>query len=134
MKSAPARNKLKGFTLIELVMTIVVVGIMAVPLSLLVSQHTQSVFQSADYTAALNLARGEMEKVNNMAYANIASASFSNYQGYNYDLNRTVAYVQGSAATAESLKQITVSLTQHGKVTVLLSLVAYIAKNVSYGL
>jgi prepilin-type N-terminal cleavage/methylation domain-containing protein len=134
MKSVHVRNKIKGFTLIELVMTIMVVGIMAVPLSLLVSQHTQSVFQSADFTAALNLARAEMEKVNNTAYANIVSASFPNYQGYNYDLNRTVAYVQGSAATAESLKQVTVSVTEHADAAVLLSLVTYVVKNVSYGL
>jgi prepilin-type N-terminal cleavage/methylation domain-containing protein len=131
-KKRPVRKR--GFTLIELVMTMVVVGIVSIPLSLLLSQHTQSVFQSADYTAALNLARLEMDKVNNMAYADIVSASFSNYQGYDYDLTRTMDYAQGSALTTQSLKKITVSLTRHGSATELLSLVTYIAKNVSYGL
>jgi prepilin-type N-terminal cleavage/methylation domain-containing protein len=124
----------RGFTLIELVMTMVVMGIAAIPLSLLISQHTMSVFQSADYTATLNLARLEMDKVNNMPYAGIANASFSNYQGYDYDLARTVSYAYGSALSAQSLKKITVSLTKHGSAVVLFNLVTYIAKNVSYGL
>jgi prepilin-type N-terminal cleavage/methylation domain-containing protein len=130
---APSR-KAKGFTLIELIMTIVVVGIAAIPLSLLLGKHTQSVFQSADYTMALNLARLEMEKANNLAYTNINSASFSNYGGYDYDVTRAVGYAQGSALTPQSLKQVTVSVTRHGSPTVLFSLVTYIANNVSYGL
>jgi prepilin-type N-terminal cleavage/methylation domain-containing protein len=123
-----------GFTLIELIMTIVVVGLIAVPLSISLTEQVQGVVQSSASTSALNLARFEMEVVNNLAYTNIASASFANYQGYPYDIDRTVAYVQGSAASAESLKSITVSVKKAGSATVLVSLVTYIAKNLSYGL
>ena len=125
-----------AFTLIELIMTIVVVSIAAIPLSLLVSQHVTSVFQSADYTMAVNLGRFEMEKVNNMIYANIATASFSNYQGYSYDITRTVSYAPGggSGATAESLKKIQVDVKKAGSATVIVSFITYIAKNVLYGL
>lgn len=124
----------RGFTLIELMMTIVVVSIVAIPLSLLLSQHISSVFQSEDYTLAVNLARLEMEQINNMNYTNIVSADFSNYQGYNYTLNRTVAYVAGDQASPESLKKMTVVLRKPNDPKALLSLVAYIAKNIAYGL
>lgn len=126
--------KKKGFTLIELIMTIVVVGLIAVPLSISLVEQVQGVTQSTDYTAALNLARFEMERVNNLAYASITSTSFSNYQGYPYDIDRTMAYAQGNAGSAESLKQITVSVKKAGDSTVLLSLKTYIAKNITYGL
>ena len=128
------RLRHQGFTLIELILTIIVVGIAAIPLSLMVFQHIESVYTSEDYTLARNLARSDLELVNNTAYANILTATFLRYQGYNYDLTRTVTFAQGSAASAESLKQITVSVTRHGSATVLLTLTTCIAKNVNYGL
>jgi prepilin-type N-terminal cleavage/methylation domain-containing protein len=128
------RRRTKGFTLIELIMTIVVVGLIAVPLSLSLTAQVQGMVKSGAYTAALNLARFEMERVNNLAYAGITSASFPNYQGYPYDVNRSVTYAQGNDSSLESLKQVTVNVTPAGSSTVLVSLTVYIAKNVSYGL
>lgn len=115
-------------------MTIVVVGLIAVPLSISLVEQVQGVTQSADYTAALNLARFEMERVNNLAYHSISKDSFSNYQGYAYDIDRSVTYVEGNAGSAESLKQITVDVKKADSATVLVSLVTYIAKNMAYGL
>lgn len=134
MKLIPRLRPKAGLTLVELIMTIVVVGIVAVPISLFISRNTESVFYCEDLTIALNLAKFEMERVNNLTYANIISDSFPNYQGYNYNVTRSVTYVQGSGATPESLKKITVSVTKTGSASVLVSLVTYIAKNVSYGL
>lgn len=115
-------------------MTIVVVGLIAVPLSISLVEQVQGVTQSADYTAALNLARFEMERVNNLAYHSISKDSFSNYQGYAYDIDRSVTYVEGNPGSPESLKQITVDVKKADSTTVLVSLVTYIAKNMSYGL
>ena len=115
-------------------MTIVVVGLIAVPLSLSLTAQVQGMVKSGSYTAALNLARFEMERVNNLAYAGITSASFPNYQGYPYNVDRSVTYVQGNDSSAESLKQVTVNVTQPGSSAVLISLTVYIAKNVSHGL
>lgn len=115
-------------------MTIIVVAIIAIPLSLLLSQHISSVFEAEDYAFAVNLGRMEMEKVNNLTYTGINSATFSNYEGYNYDIGRTVNYVQGNAGTPESLKRITVEVRKAGSATVLFSLVTYIARNINYGL
>jgi prepilin-type N-terminal cleavage/methylation domain-containing protein len=133
MKSQRKCFRKSGFTLIELVMTIVVVSIVAIPLSLLVNQHLTSVSQSSAYSTAVNLARFEMEKVNNMNYANISSVTVPNYEGYNFDVTRTVAFVQGNAGSLESLKQIRVEVKNAGSSAVLFSLITYLAKNVSYG-
>jgi prepilin-type N-terminal cleavage/methylation domain-containing protein len=124
----------KGFSLIELIMTIVVVSIVAIPLSLLISQHVESAIQSEDYAMAVNLARFEMEKVNNMNYTSIVDASFSNYQGYNYDVTRTVTYAQGNGSSTESLKQIEVTVRKSATGSDMVRLVTYIAKNVNYGI
>ncbi|MFA6129405.1 MAG: type II secretion system protein [Candidatus Omnitrophota bacterium] len=124
----------RGFTLIELIMAIVVVGIIALPISITLGKHVQSVFVSQDYTTALNLARFDMEQALNTAYASLSNASFNNYQGYDYNLSRTVTYAQGSSGSAESLKLVTISVTKAGKADVLVTLKTYIAKNVTSGL
>ena len=128
--------KKSAFTLIELIMTLVVVGIVALPISITLSKQVQSVFVSQDYTTALNLARFEMENVLNTAYNSIAvgTTSSPNYQGYAYDLITTVSYAFGTALTAESVKLVTISVTKAGSAIVLVTLNNYIAKNVTWGL
>ena len=128
------RYENRGFSLIELIMTIVIVGIVSIPLGLLLSRHYESIFISEDYHNAMNLARFEMERVRNMSYANIITASFSNYQGANYDVVRTVTFVQGTALTAESLKRVLVQVRKSGTLTIIFSSNTFIARNVSYGL
>ncbi len=120
-------------------MTIVVVTIVAIPVSLFLSQHIQSTFQSEDLTIARQLARFEMAKVNNMDYDSIDDASFSNYEGYDYNLIRRVSFVYPSIVAKETLKKIIVEVTKPGAASavspdVLVRLVTYIASNVSYGL
>ena len=133
MKKQRSKNYLSGFTLVELVMTIVVVAIVSIPLSLMISQHMRSVFESVDNTMAANLASFEMERVKNLSYANIVSGNFLNYQGYPYDVIRTVTFAQGSALTFESLKQVRVDVQKSGNPKILYTLFTYIANNVGYG-
>ena len=127
-----------GFTLIELMMTIIVTGIIAVPLSLLLFQHVDSTFKSQYYTLGLNLARFEIEKVSNLVYATVTTGTFNfpNYNGYNYDVTRTVSYVPGTGtdASTENLKLVKVDAKKAGSATVLVSLQTYLVKNVTYGL
>lgn len=127
-RSAPRLRLKKGFSLIELVMTIVVVAIAAIPLSLLVSRHIPSTFAMEDYARALNLARLDIEQVNNTVYAGIVPTS---YPSGNYDISRAVSEVTSGT---EARKQITVTVTRHGTATVLISLISRIAKNVTYSL
>lgn len=117
-------------------MTIVVVGIISVPLSLFVVRIANSAFQSRDHALGVNLARLEMEKVYNTPYASltIGTTNFSNYQGYSYNVARTVAYVFGNDAAAESLKLVTVTVTRPTDSQIVGKLMTQIAKNVAYGL
>ena len=115
-------------------MTIVVVSIVAVPLSLLVFKQIDSVFGAEDFSIAQNLSRLEMEKVNNADYSNIVSQSFSNYEGYSFDLEKIVTYEYGDASSAESLKKIQIDVKRSGASSDLISLVTYLAKNVNYGI
>ena len=130
LKSLHRRSQ--GFTLIELIMAIVVVGIVVIPLSITLSEHIQSVFQSQDLTMADNLARFDLEQMNNTAYASIVSATISGYQGYAYDLTRTVSFVNGTAVSAESTKKVTLQVTKTGSAQVLVKLVTYITRNMRY--
>ncbi len=115
-------------------MTIVAAGIVAIPLSLLVSEHIRSVFKASDDTLAFNLAEFEMEKVNNTSYSSISSANTSNYEGYSYDVTRTVSYAYGTSGSSQSVKKIQVDVKKSGSAVVLASLITYIAKNVNYGI
>jgi prepilin-type N-terminal cleavage/methylation domain-containing protein len=124
--------KFSAFTLIELIMTIIVIGIIAIPLSLLVSQHIESIFQSEDLTIGANLVRFEMEVVNNMNYTNIVNATFNQYQGYNYNVTRSVSYAHGSGVSSESTKKVTVEVSKIGQTNVIVGLVTYITRNINY--
>ena len=124
----------KGFTLIELIMTIVVVAIISVPLSLLIVQHYESVFRSKDFTAGINLARLEMEKVNNLSYDAIIDYSLDNYEGFPYLVTRTVGFAAGDDLSPESLKQVVVTVRRSATGNDFVKLITYIAKNVTYGL
>ncbi len=131
MKLVKLFRKKSAFTLIELMMTIVVVGIVALPISVTLAKHVQSVFVSQDYTSALNLARFEMEKIINTTYTSVASVATNNYQGYAYNVATTVAE---TISGLQAYKIITVSVTKAGSSTVLVTLKNYIVKNVTWGL
>jgi len=127
-------RKKSAFTLIELIMTIVVVGVVALPIAITLSQHVQSVFDSQDYTMALDLARFKMEEFLNTAYASIAvGTTVSNYPGYAYDLTSVVTLVTESPPGSEAYKTISISLAKTGSVAALVTLKTYVA-NATWGL
>lgn len=128
-------KKNKGFTLIETIMAIVLLGIIAVTIGLFVSQQLQAVARTQEYTSALDLGRFEMERVANLAFTAIpaGATTTANYQTYPYDLVRTVSYVFGSDATPESLKQVTVEVRKSGSSENLVKIITYIARNLTFG-
>jgi type II secretory pathway pseudopilin PulG len=135
MKFFKLFRKNKSFTLIELVMTIVVVGIVALPISITLSKHVQSVFDSQNYTLALDLARFKMEEFINTAYASIAvGTTVSNYSGYvSYDVTSVVTLVTETSPGTETYKTISISVAKTGSGTPLITLKTYIA-NAIWGL
>lgn len=89
-----------GFTLIELIVTIVVLGLVLIPLGLMCGEYMNAIVYSRDSGVAGNLVKIEMAKVNNLAYADpTLSTSYdstsSNYESYPYDLRRQVNNVPG---------------------------------------
>lgn len=115
-------------------MVIVILGIISAAVGTFVIELSIASARSSEYTTAMNLARMEMEVVNNLPYASITSLTTNNYNGYLYTVVRTVSFVFGDALSAESLKQILIQVRKSGSTDNLATLYTYIAKNVTAGL
>jgi prepilin-type N-terminal cleavage/methylation domain-containing protein len=124
----------RGFTLIEVVITIVIWAILIIPIAYMVKEHIIGTARAGDIARAYNLARLEMAKVNNLSYSDGTLADGYNntttdYEGCGYDLNRAVSYANPPANT---LKKVTVIVYESGTTNQLANLVTYVA-NVSVG-
>lgn len=127
----------KGFTLFELVITIVIAGIFLAGIANSYRQITEAVIRSSDLSKAISLSEREFSVVNTINYTDTTLADgynnlSSNYQGSGYDLRRQVSYDAGTDATAQSLKRITVTLYRSGSASPILSTAALRARNVTY--
>lgn len=113
------RFLINGFTLIELIMTILLIGIVIIPSSIFIIESVRGAFKSEDIIIAVNLARMELEKINNLTYDHtdmlIGTTDVSKYNGYNYDLRRTVIYIEYKPPWKESVKEIRVEVYPAGK-------------------
>ena len=110
-----AKNK-TAFTLIELIMTVVLVAIVVIPSSIFIVESIGGAFRAGDTTVVVNLARMEIERTNNLAYAHADIAGegitpIPDYEGYNYDLSREVAFIDGDT----DIKEINVKVYPAGK-------------------
>ncbi|MBU0710205.1 MAG: prepilin-type N-terminal cleavage/methylation domain-containing protein [Candidatus Omnitrophica bacterium] len=128
------RHKL-GFTMIELIIAIVLLGITMIPLGLMSIEFVKAIPYSRDLGIAQELAKTEMAKINNLSYSDSTlddgyDNTASNYEGYLYDLRRTVNYVSG---WNNNLKEVQVRVYPSGvTVNPLTNLLAYVA-DVSFG-
>ena len=124
----------KSFTLIELIVTIVVLGMVMVPLGFMSIEYVRSIVYSRDLGIAEGLVRLEMSKINNLDYEDATlddgyDTTTNNYEGYSLNLNRKVDYVPD---TDNNLKKVEVSVYESGTTTQLVKLVTYVA-SVSFG-
>ncbi len=122
-------NRSKGVTLVELVVAIVILVLISIPTGLMIAEQIQGMAASSDMTVAGNLARYEMEKLNNLLFASITSGS-SAYPGYAYDVARTVVTTTGGNGAL--LKDITITVSRTGDPTAIVTLYSSIANNVTY--
>jgi len=121
-------NKIRGYTLVEIVITITILGLLLIPLGIMITEFTQAIVYSRDLGVAEALARTEMAKVNNIAYGSLVTSNQTNYEGYAYDLYRTV-----SAGPVANLLQVDIKVYPAGSVTQLLAhIVTYVA-NATFG-
>jgi prepilin-type N-terminal cleavage/methylation domain-containing protein len=125
-------NHKKAFTLMELIMTIVVLSIISIPASFVLSQYMASFSFNEGVNIALQLSRIELENLYNQDYNNITSANFTDYQGFGYDLKRVVLYKEGGSLTGESLKEIRIKVYPSGSNESLSEYITYRAENVVF--
>ncbi|MFH1762442.1 MAG: prepilin-type N-terminal cleavage/methylation domain-containing protein, partial [bacterium] len=128
----------KGFTLIELIISIVLMGIIISTIALTYNQLLKGIVKNIQISKAIGLSKTEISIVNNTAYddpalANGYNNTITDYLGSGYDLNRSVSYVSGNDASAESLKKVTVKVFPAGSTSALISSNIYLAKNVTIG-
>ena len=136
----------RGLTLVELVLTIALAGILGIPTGLLLGEHLFVALTSRDSTVATQLARYEMERLdslNNFFDPNlnvVPPVTISNYQGFPYDLTRTVTCLTSPATTCTSgalnnqgVKRIQVTVTKTGSAQPLSRLISYRTKHVFFG-
>ncbi len=124
----------RSFTLIELIITITLMGIVLIPLGLMSLEFTREIVYSRDIGRAEALAKLEIAKINNLSYADPSLAAgydntTANYEGYPYDLRRSV-----TAGPVANLKQVQVRVYPAGNTTnFLANAITYIGNNIAFG-
>jgi prepilin-type N-terminal cleavage/methylation domain-containing protein len=107
-----SRHRLSnGFTIIELIAVIVVLGIALAPLGVMFTQVMTKYAQPEAIQVATALARQEMERVTGLRYSSIvseASTTFTDFPNYNYQV--IVGTISGESDTDE-YKQVEVLVT-----------------------
>lgn len=116
-----------GVTLIELIMAMVILAAISIPAASMIGAQIQGMMTSADLTAAGNLARREMERLNNIPYASVATGGSTIGS---YDVNWAVATVAGGGGAQR--KDITLTAQRTGSAAPLVTLYSSIAQNVTY--
>ncbi|NQT30461.1 MAG: prepilin-type N-terminal cleavage/methylation domain-containing protein [Candidatus Saganbacteria bacterium] len=108
----------KGFTLIELVVSIVIAAIIFISLATALSITLWHTVKPEYYTVAAGLAAGEIDRVTNQKFSNVTSeattAFAGNFSDYNYQV--AVDYVDGA-----DLTQVLMSPTDYKRVIITIS-------------
>ncbi len=125
----------KGFTLIEVITSVVVIAIVMIPVTLISMEYVRSAAYADSLTMATNLVRMEMAVVNNLNYSNPTLAdgydnTSANYSGYKYDLRRTVNFVPG---TANNVKSVRIRVYPNGSAEQLMETATYVM-DIQYGM
>jgi len=106
----------RGWTLVELVITVGLTGLLAVPLGTFFAELVRGSLEDQEQALVLNLARMQLEEVNSLPYGSVVTIpTLSSYQAFPYDVTRQVATqspTDGSSAAA--MKRVTVRVFPGG--------------------
>lgn len=128
------KSYLTGFTLIELIITIVVISVFLALLGFSFQNIVNGLGFSNDSINALNLGRLELSITNNLLYSDARMAdrydnTTTNYQGLPYDLQRTVDIIN---PPDKNLKEVNVYIYPTGTTDLLAGFITYTA-DVGFG-
>lgn len=131
-------SRVRGFTLIEVIVTVTVVAIAMIPAAMIVMECIRSAAYADSLTTAANLARREIGIVSNLAYNDATLASgynnlASSYAGYNYDLRRQVSSVTDASGSMANLKKVAITVYPHGSSAKLIEADTYVINGVTSG-
>ncbi len=104
-------------TLMELVMAMIILGVIAIPTASMIMNQIQGMVTATNLTAAGNVARLEMEKLNNTAYASVLSPGSDVIPPYTVSWN-FLPYTSGTVGR----KDITMKIARTGSATTLLTI------------
>lgn len=129
--------KKRGFTIIEIIITIVIAGILLPVVANSYRQITESVIMSSDISKAISLSEREFAVANSISYTDPTLAGgynnlSSNYLSSGYDVRRQVEYAAGTDLSTQSLKKITVTVYRSGSASPLLTTSTLRTRNVTY--
>lgn len=127
--------KKHGFTLIEIIVSITIAGIILLSVSMAYQQLVAGIINNASLAKALDLSRLEFSIVNSIDYTDATLAGgynnlTSNYQSSGFNLRRIVTFEAGDALSTQSLKHITTIVYLGSKI--IMSTDSLRAKNVTY--
>lgn len=104
-----------GFTFIELILIIVIVGIAIIPLVQIFTTSLKGGAEAEANTIALELAQEKMEEIRELSFSTVSNSSGSfkiPFTSYSYQV--TVSYVDGNFSTsapATNYKKVEVRVT-----------------------
>ena len=101
----------RGFTLFEMVISIGILGIIAIPATMTVLEYVRSLEHNKNVALTSNLTEMEFASVNNLNFNDVVSAQKDDYLGSGFDMSRGVEYVGG---TDNKVKSVNISLYPAG--------------------
>ena len=133
----------KGFTLIELVITIVVIAVLSIPVSLMLTEYIYGLYYETGLTYAYQVLQLEMERIFNYYYGqnfkNLHEGTYSSSdiipvedpvsRDYPIDVEIVVAFEEGNLDSEESLKKIIIYAKNSNDGSVIVSAACLMAKN-----
>lgn len=123
------RIEKRGFTLLEVIVSIVLIAIIMIPLGLISIEYVRSIAYADTLTQASNLARLELARVNSLPFGSvpIVTDQIQSYPAYaSFDVKRTVISINSNA------KRVIVRVFRQGSLDRLIELTTYIG-NVLFG-
>jgi len=135
MKQTAIYNK-RALTLIELILSIVLISILVLPIAKLFQQAVETFNYCSNKAMANNLLRYQMSVINNLSFSDSTlvdgyNVTASDDQGYGFNINRQVNIVAG---TNNAVKRVLVRILKPVTSVPMAQTAIYLGQNIAFGL